>query len=72
MYRFQISASTQTGEFIGIVGSTPELGYGISKNVFLYVQVPIAILYGGQIQKSTLRRLWSQATARLLNISMCV
>ncbi|PHJ62819.1 lipase [Nostoc linckia z18] len=26
MYRFQISASTQTGEFIGIVGSTPELG----------------------------------------------
>lgn len=26
MYRFQISASTQIGEFIGIVGSTPELG----------------------------------------------
>ncbi|WP_414567601.1 DUF1796 family putative cysteine peptidase [Nostoc sp. CCY 9925] len=26
MYRFQISASTQTGEFIGIVGSTAKLG----------------------------------------------
>ncbi|MEH1799326.1 MAG: DUF1796 family putative cysteine peptidase [Nostoc sp.] len=27
MYRFQISAYTQTGESIGLVGSTPELGF---------------------------------------------
>jgi hypothetical protein len=27
MYRFQISAHTQTGESIGLVGSTPELGF---------------------------------------------
>lgn len=26
MYRFEVNARTQTGEFIGLVGSTPELG----------------------------------------------
>ncbi len=36
MYRFQISAYTQTGESIGLVGSTPELGlWDISKCVHL-------------------------------------
>ncbi|MEH2060688.1 MAG: DUF1796 family putative cysteine peptidase [Nostoc sp.] len=36
MYRFQISAYTQTGESIGLVGSTPELGlWDITKCVHL-------------------------------------
>ncbi|MEH1787133.1 MAG: DUF1796 family putative cysteine peptidase [Nostoc sp.] len=36
MYRFQISAYTQTGESIGIVGSTPELGlWDITKCIHL-------------------------------------
>ena len=36
MYQFQVSASTQTGESIGIVGSTPELGlWDITKCVHL-------------------------------------
>ncbi|HIK28746.1 MAG: DUF1796 family putative cysteine peptidase [Oscillatoriaceae bacterium SKW80] len=34
MYRFQVNAHTQPGEFIGIVGSTPELGeWDVSKCV---------------------------------------
>ncbi|MEH1925391.1 DUF1796 family putative cysteine peptidase [Nostoc sp.] len=37
MYRFQISAYTQTGEYIGIVGSTPELGlWDITKCIHLH------------------------------------
>ncbi|MEH2052410.1 DUF1796 family putative cysteine peptidase [Nostoc sp.] len=36
MYRFQISAYTQTGESIGLVGSTPELGlWDITKCIHL-------------------------------------
>ncbi|MDZ8081997.1 MAG: CBM20 domain-containing protein [Nostoc sp. DcaGUA01] len=37
MYRFQISAYTQTGEFIGIVGSTTKLGlWDIKKCLHLH------------------------------------
>jgi lysophospholipase L1-like esterase len=36
MYRFQVSANTQTGETIGIVGSTPQLGqWDVSKCLHL-------------------------------------
>jgi lysophospholipase L1-like esterase len=36
MYKFQVSAYTQTGESIGIVGSTPELGlWDITRCVYL-------------------------------------
>ena len=36
MYQFQVTASTQTGESIGIVGSTPELGlWDITKCIHL-------------------------------------
>ncbi len=46
MYRFQISARTQTGESIGLIGSTPELGqWDVSKCVRLHTNAEIYPLW---------------------------
>lgn len=49
MYRFQVSAHTNMGESIALLGSTAELGFGAFLIVSHYKQRAIAILYGGQM-----------------------
>ncbi|MEH1898023.1 MAG: DUF1796 family putative cysteine peptidase [Nostoc sp.] len=66
MYRFQITAYTQTGESIGVVGSTPELGlWDINKCVHLRTSGDRYPLWWADIDIQELGNVSRQATSCL-------